>query len=165
MDEKFKKKNNPISLTPVMEVKGSEVESEGSGGTAAILPAERAKKTFDVEKMIHIFDGGAERTKRRRFIVGASEGIPLADKHGATRDAQMAEHIEHFIKVHEDFAGKIKPTREEISWMSEYAMSSGTMMNNYGLFVGTLNSQATDEQQLRWLLPTVMFKMVGCYAQ
>jgi len=40
-----------------------------SGGTADVLPAERKKASFDVNKLMHVLDGGPQMTAKRRFIM------------------------------------------------------------------------------------------------
>lgn len=47
---------------------GGTEQSRTCGGTADMLPKERAKATFDVQKMTNVLDGDAKRTSRRRFI-------------------------------------------------------------------------------------------------
>ena len=55
----------------------SEVQSWHSGGTAGVLPAERARASFDTEVMTHIYDGGKVHTERRRFIASYHDGADL----------------------------------------------------------------------------------------
>jgi len=35
---------------------------------------------------------------------------------------------------------------QEVAWMSEYSMLSGSLMNHYGLFLPTVIGQGSDEQ-------------------
>lgn len=48
------------------------VATRNSGGTSEELPLERKKASFDVEKMTNILDGGADQTRRRRWIQAAA---------------------------------------------------------------------------------------------
>jgi len=161
----FTKPNNTISLAPLQPTVPSETQSRNSGGTAGILPAERKKATFDVERLINVLDGGAERTARRRFIISPSEGTDASDRYYLDRHQALRKHLEHFIKVHDKFMGKFVPTREEVAWMTEYTMMSGTMMNHWGLFLPTILGQASDEQLATWLPLAFTMQIVGCYAQ
>jgi hypothetical protein len=120
----------------------SNKESLVSGGTADVLPAERAKATFVVDKLTNILDGGPEKTRRRRFILSPTDGTDLSDKYIWTRPEALKQHVKHFIDTHKDYWTSIIPTREEASWMSENSMLAGALMNHYGLFLPTLNSQA-----------------------
>ena len=109
------------------------------GETSHILPLEREKASFAVEEMTNILDNGAEQTKKRRFIVGMSDGMydNVEDKYNWDRATYLSEHVKGFIEIHEDFVGKWKPTRDELVWMSEYAMNSGPLWNTLGTPVRT----------------------------
>jgi acyl-CoA oxidase len=143
----------------------SNVESEFSGGTADILPAERVKATFNVEKMTNVLDGGPEKTKRRRWIISPGKNSDLSNKYFWDRPEMLRQHVRHFIEVHENFWDSVLPSREDVIWMVEYSALSGAFMNHYGLFLPTLLSQASPEQQDWWLFKTLKMEMVGCYAQ
>ena len=88
------------------------MDSKNSGGTAHILPQERKKATFIVEKLTNIFDGGIEKTKKRRFILSPNTGIDLSEKNNWDSAKQLKEHVGHFMKVHEAFWDTYVPTRE-----------------------------------------------------
>jgi len=149
------------TLTP------SNVESFNSGGTADILPSERAKATFNVEKMMNFLDGGPDATKRRKFILSPQEkhSSSLVDQIHWSQPQKLREHIKHFIKVHEDYWEAFKPTRDDIGWMVENSMMSGSLMNHYGLFLPTLEMHCNEEQRKWWADRARQMKIVGCYAQ
>eukprot|EP00004_Rigifila_ramosa_P015767 TRINITY_DN3684_c0_g1_i1.p1 TRINITY_DN3684_c0_g1~~TRINITY_DN3684_c0_g1_i1.p1 ORF type:complete len:761 (+),score=159.03 TRINITY_DN3684_c0_g1_i1:10-2292(+) len=157
---------NPMSLDPIAVPVPSTVQSRNSGGTAAILPAERERATFDCEKLMNFMDGGPEMTKRRRFIVGATQKADLSDKYNWDRHQILKEHVRHFISgTHEPYMENFIPTREDISWMSEYSMNSGALGLHFGVFVAGLLGNASDEQQGWWLSRALQFQIIGCYAQ
>eukprot|EP01096_Ripella_sp_DP13-Kostka_P008124 TRINITY_DN301_c0_g2_i3.p1 TRINITY_DN301_c0_g2~~TRINITY_DN301_c0_g2_i3.p1 ORF type:complete len:1349 (-),score=671.96 TRINITY_DN301_c0_g2_i3:116-4162(-) len=164
-DQIWTKPNNPMSLKPLPVAVGSSVESPISGGTAHILPAERAKASFDIEKLTNVFDGGPEKTKRRRWICSPTEDVDLHDKYNWDRHQLTKTHVKHFIDVHMEFVGKFNPTREDVAWMSENSMISGSLMNHYGLFLPTILGQGSDEQIMWWLFAAASMKIIGCYAQ
>lgn len=144
----------------------STVESPTSGGTAGVLPAERAKASFDIVKLTNLLDGGPEATKRRRWILSAANDYPVDEtKYNWTRPEMLREHVKHFIKVHEEFWNTYKPQREDIINMMENATMSGSMMNHYGLFLPTIDVQASDEQKEWWQRRAQTCKIIGCYAQ
>jgi len=151
--------NPAVQLTP------SNQESWNSGGTADILPNERKKATFDVVKLTNILDGGPEKTKRRHFILSPNVGMDVSDKHNWDVKKQLKEHVNHFMKVHEAFWDTFVPTREEVGWMMEYSMFSGSLMNHYGLFLPTIEMHASEEQRKWWSVRARSMKMIGCYAQ
>lgn len=143
----------------------SNVESLNSGGTADVLPQERKKATFDVEKLTNLLDGGPEQTKRRRFILSPNQGVDLSDKNNWDSREQLKQHVKHFMKVHESFWDTFNPTREEVVWMTENAMFSGSLMNHYGLFLPTLETHCSDQQRQWWSPRARRMQIVGCYAQ
>ena len=146
----------------------AEEQTWDSGGTAHYLPAERARASFDSEALTHLLNGGAAKTKRRRFILmpGKAYEKSFADKHHWGRQRLIAEHFRSFISIHKDFVEEgFQPTREEVIWMSESAMNTGSLMPHFGLFLPTILGQATLEQQMWWLPRALTFGMVGAYAQ
>jgi len=164
--EHWSKPNNTMSLHPIEKAVPGDTQSRNSGGTAGVLPAERSKATFDVEKMTNFIDGGKEKTKRRRFIL--SPGIKigtLVDKPNWERPQMMREHVKDFIAMHDPYFGTFVPTREEVTWMSQNTMNTGSMMNHFGLFLPTITAQASDKQMNKWAPKAFTMKIVGAYAQ
>lgn len=137
-----------------------------SGGTSTVLDEERKRASFVIEKMTNILDGGEKKTQRRRFILSPTKEISLEDKHNwETGHEMLKNHVKHFIQTHQGYWDSFIPTREDIAWMSEYSMLSGAMMNHYGLFMGTIVGQGTEEQKMMWAMPAWQMKIIGCYAQ
>lgn len=161
----FSKPNNTVSLAPLQPPVPGNVQSRNCGGTADILPAERKKATFKVKELIDLIDGGKKQTRRRRFILSPTVGLDVSDKYYWDRPEQLRQHLKHFFTTHDEFRGKLVPNREEVAWMQEYSMLSGTMMNHYGLFLPTIASQAGGVQASKWLPRTIMMKILGAYAQ
>lgn len=81
-------------------------QSEGTktnGGTSWILPAERKKATFNVDKMTNVIDGGEEKTKRRKFLLSPMKGVDLSDRYFWGREEMLKNHVKHFVEVHEGY--------------------------------------------------------------
>jgi hypothetical protein len=158
-------------LNPVPAGIPSTVVSRHSGGTAHILDVFRKKASFDVNEMKLFLDGGKKKSMKRNWIVGASEGTCAAARHfSGSREDALQHHLRHFIEVHKDPKGgdyleTYVPSREEVGHMQEHAMSSGTLMNHFGLFLPTILAQADDDQKLQWLPAAMSLGVVGCYAQ
>lgn len=121
---------------PVFEP--SDTPSKTSGGTAHLLPAERARATFDVEKMTNVLYAG--QAEKRRFILHPTKAISMGyKKYDETREDAIARHVSDFVKIHRPFTLEgYRPAQNEVSWMAEAATNSGSMMPHYGLFVPTL---------------------------
>lgn len=147
------------NLTPGKE------ESWSCGGTASILPDERKKGSFDVKEMTHILNGGPKLTTKRRFILSPVTGENYLFKYNLTRPELLEAHVRHFFKTHESFWDSYIPTREEVAWMSSNSVMGGALMNHYGLFLPTIVSQCTPEQQSWWLFRAFQMTIIGCYAQ
>jgi acyl-CoA oxidase len=160
----IRKPNNPVSLQPLQQTVPSNKPSRNSGGTADVLPNERKKATFEVQKMTAFLHGGEDKLIKRDFIKSPIEGIDFTDMYNWDRPHTVSKHVEHFIGVHKKYKN-YKPTREEIVWMLENTVLKGSLMNHHGLFVATLNTLCTDEQKALWMPKAFSFEMIGCYAQ
>jgi len=153
-------------VTAKPDLKPSNKESWNSGGTADILPAERTKATFQVEKLTNLLDGGPEGTKKRRFILSPLNRFEAPiDKPNMNGPELLREHVKHFMGVHEAYWDTYIPTREEVVWMTEYSVFSGSLMNHYGLFLPTLQVHTSDQQRDWWFDRARTMKIIGCYAQ
>lgn len=106
-------------------------------------------------------------TKRRRWIVGQTEGDDFSARSDTDRLEQMKAHVKSFIDVHKEFGekGYVPKSRSEVAWMSINSVHKGALMNHYGLFLPTLVGQASPEQLFAWAPKTLTFQMIGSYAQ
>ena len=110
--------------------------------------------------------GGESGYVTRRFILSTQEDYTYGhQKYNWERPEYLKEHIRSFIEIHEDFVGKWKPTRDELVWMSEFAMNSGPLWNTLGPSLLCLRGLASDEQQGWWLQRTLKMEIVVSYAQ
>jgi len=147
-------------------LQGGNKPSALSGGTAHILPEERARASFPVEKMTNFIDGSAERTKKRRWIIAQTLNDDYLGKVETSRADQIQVHVKSFIDIHKEFAEKgYIPERWEVAFMSINSVHKGALMNHYGLFLPTLLGQASPEQLMTWAPATLTFQMIGSYAQ
>ena len=104
-----------VSPVDTSTLRPGATQSWNSGGTAELLPRERARATFDPEVLTNILDGGKEATKRRRFILGPQEGIERRDtkngtdtygllkKYDMSRRELIRKHFRDFIGIHKPF--------------------------------------------------------------
>eukprot|EP01118_Nematostelium_gracile_P012697 TRINITY_DN4676_c0_g1_i1.p1 TRINITY_DN4676_c0_g1~~TRINITY_DN4676_c0_g1_i1.p1 ORF type:complete len:1338 (-),score=335.21 TRINITY_DN4676_c0_g1_i1:47-4060(-) len=158
-------KKNGGNLPVRPELRPGKEESDISGGTAGILPMERKKSTFDAEKLTNYFDGGAEKTKRRRWILAPIEKFDVKNKHNLDLVGHLREHVGYFMKIHEPHWDTYVPTREEGAWMSEGSVFQGSLMNHYGLFLPTIELNGSDEQRKWWSQRAKTMQIIGSYAQ
>lgn len=142
-------------------------QSWSSGGTEHILPNERKKATFNVEKITNILDGGKDNTKRKKFILSPGKNRVIGDdKYHMTRGQLMERHFKDFIGMHKKFTSKAyTPSTGEVIWMSENAMNTGSLMPHFGLFLPTIVGQGSMQQVMWWAIRAMNFQIVGSYAQ
>lgn len=136
-----------------------------SGGTSHLLPAERARATFEVDKMTDVLYGG--EAERRRFILHPTKAISIGyAKYDESREDSISRHVSDFVKIHRPFTLEgYRPKGNEVSWMAEGATNSGSMMPHYGLFLPTIIGQGSNDQVAAWLHRALTFQIVGSYAQ
>jgi len=143
------------------------VPSNLTGNTSHILPAERARASFDTNKMTEAIYGGADNVAKRKFVLHPTLAITQgAAKYDSTREELIERHVSDFVKIHRPFTLEgYRPSLGEVSWMSEAATNTGSMMPHFGLFVPTILGQGSEEQIGAWLPRALTFQLVGSYAQ
>ena len=81
----------------------SDRKSWTSGGTAHILPAERARASFDHETLTTLLDGSRKATVKRRWIYGSHDSTegPVADarKYDLPREEAIGKAMGNFMAV------------------------------------------------------------------
>lgn len=149
-----------LKLTP------SDKESRLSGGTAHILPNERAKTKWDKEELIHFLNGGKEMTKRRKFVESTINKDPelFHDLYNYSRAEYLAHGVKEFIRIHKPFKD-FKPIREDVCFMSNVAVGFGALNNSHSIFMSTVMGQGSEEQQRFWIPKILNFQITGSYAQ
>lgn len=145
----------PVKLHP------SSQPGPNSGGTAHLLPAERKKATFNVEKMTDVLYNG--QASKRRFILHPTHATSHGyAKYDMSREELIEKHVTDFVKIHRPFTlENYRPQTQEVTWMSEAATNSGSLMPHYGLFVPTLVGQGSAMQIATWLPRALTFQIVG----
>lgn len=137
------------------------------------LAEERRRSRFDVHRLEEFLYGGAEAAAKRRRIQATVAELP------ALKDPIPVELLEREER-HAAAAGKLETLVElgsseysgledvaELSNLESMVMCGETFPYtlHYGMFIPTLETQATDEQQERWLVPAYLRALCGTYAQ
>ncbi|XP_069056297.1 peroxisomal acyl-coenzyme A oxidase 1 isoform X1 [Pleurodeles waltl] len=134
------------------------------------LQRERASATFTPELLTHILDGSAERSRRRREI----ENLVLNDPDFQHEDANFLSRSERYEVAIKKSANMILKMREydisdpeEIYWFKSFVHRGRPepLDIHLGMFLPTLLSQATAEQQERFFMPAWNLEIIGTYAQ
>jgi len=146
----------------------SDVKSWYSGGTASVLPSERAKATFDVDTMATILDGDKKKRLKKNWISNSSADFkgPVVDsrKYDLDRSEAVGLSLKNFMDIHKPHFDKgYIPEDYEIAMMNAASIMGG--YPGYGLFMVTVLQQSSTEQLSWWALPTMQCKITGCYAQ
>lgn len=134
------------------------------------LQRERASATFKPELLTHILDGSAERSRRKREI----ENLVLSDPVFQHEDANFLSRSERYevaIKKSSNMVLKMREygisDPEEIYWFKSFVHRGRPepLDLHLGMFLPTLLSQATAEQQERFFMPAWNLEIIGTYAQ
>jgi flavocytochrome c len=154
------------NVPPLIKLTPSDKQSRTSGGTAHILPMERAKSTFDKEELMHYLNGGRELTKRRKFVESTINKDPelIHEIYNFSRAEYMSHGVKEFIRIHKPFKD-FKPAREDICFMSDIAVGFGALNNSHSIFLSTVLGQSNQEQLKFWIPKIMNFQITGSYAQ
>ncbi|XP_078510686.1 peroxisomal acyl-coenzyme A oxidase 1-like isoform X1 [Lissotriton helveticus] len=134
------------------------------------LQRERASATFNPELLTHILDGSPERSRRRREI----ENLVLNDpvfQHEDLNFLSRSDRYEVAIKKSSNMVLKMREygisDPEEIYWFKSFVHRGRPepLDLHLGMFLPTLLSQATAEQQERFFMPAWNLEIIGTYAQ
>ncbi|KAE8887675.1 Acyl-coenzyme A oxidase 2 [Phytophthora fragariae] len=139
--------------------------------TVAELAAERARSSFSPRAMAAFLFGGERQTELRL------EAMQLLESHAEFRndagvfDRSLAQRREHTLqRVRRLYAlfmehGADVDKRETLAdVVGVFDLSLWTRNGvHFGLFLGAIMGQGSQEQQDEWMLPTMMLQLFGCY--
>jgi len=154
------------NVPPLLKLTPSDTQTRTSGGTAHILPKERAKSQWDKQELIHFLNGGKDMTKKRKFVESIINNDPelMHNIYNFSRAEYMSHGVKEFIRIHKPFKN-FKPTREDICFMSDVAVGFGALNNSHSIFLATVTGQGSDDQVRFWLPKIFNFEITGSYAQ
>uniref|UniRef100_A0A3B4ENI7 Acyl-coenzyme A oxidase n=1 Tax=Pygocentrus nattereri TaxID=42514 RepID=A0A3B4ENI7_PYGNA len=131
---------------------------------------ERENATFNTETLTNMLDGSAEKTRRRREI----ESLVI-------NDPDFQHDDPNFMSRSERYDAAVKKSSQMIMKLRDYGISDPEEIYfykrtarrtfheafglHYTMFLPTLYSQCTPEQQKKWLPLAENFKALGTYAQ
>nr|XP_056712824.1 peroxisomal acyl-coenzyme A oxidase 1 isoform X2 [Euleptes europaea] len=134
------------------------------------LRKEREAATFSTELLTHVLDGGAERTRRRKEI----EALVFNDPDFQHEDVNFLSRSERYALAIKKSAYMIMKLRElgiadpdEIYWFKSFVHHGRPepLDLHLGMFLPTLLTQATQEQQDRFFMPAWNLEIIGTYSQ
>jgi len=140
------------------------------GGTGHILPAERAKASFDSAKLLKIIRGSAsaEITKFREQLFDREPFTSERDDYFRSyqevfeKKLQRVSAAMRVIRANPEFKAKHMQMKVPMGSMFQTAH---TLSLHFSMFLTFVQTQASDEQKKLWLAPTLKGHYNGAYAQ
>ncbi|XP_043934744.1 peroxisomal acyl-coenzyme A oxidase 2 [Protopterus annectens] len=133
------------------------------------IDTERKGCNFDVEKLTHVLDGGADNTHIRRKV----EGVLKQDLLTNLEELYFMNREERYLRTIRNVV-YIKKKMEEMNWAedgpeSEYVFRAvkgefGFPLHN-GVFIPCINALGTDAQIAKWIPLSKSYQIIGSYAQ
>ncbi|KAF9998566.1 Peroxisomal acyl-coenzyme A oxidase 1 [Entomortierella chlamydospora] len=129
------------------------------------LASERALVSFNVESLSQFLHGeGFEKRRQIRALVEQEPVFSNADKPFLSRERQYIRSLEKLAKLVE------LKRKHNWSWddLLVAFQQTGDFSSQYlheALFIPTLRTQLSDEQQKIWLPKAENYEIFGCYAQ
>nr|XP_003409873.1 peroxisomal acyl-coenzyme A oxidase 2 [Loxodonta africana] len=132
------------------------------------IERERCKQSFDVERLTHILDRGAQNTALRRKI----ESIIHSDPEFSLKDIYFMSQNERYEnairkKVH------LQMIAQHLGWSEEgpelayanRALGGDVGLNLHAVFLKALRSLGSDEQIAKWGVLCKEYQIIATYAQ
>ncbi|XP_067907728.1 peroxisomal acyl-coenzyme A oxidase 2-like isoform X2 [Heterodontus francisci] len=133
------------------------------------IESERKAPSFDVEKLVNLWDGGAEHTRTRRSV-----------EHVIHSDAVFSQENKYFLTQTEQYESAVKRAvhlqqkMKELGWTDdgpEMQFAIGALGRNVAfqihseVFIPTITELGTDAQIAKWVPLAKNYQIIGAYAQ
>ncbi|CAL2027461.1 unnamed protein product [Caenorhabditis brenneri] len=136
------------------------------------LTEERRSATFDTDKMAEVIYGSEKFAARRRQITRSISRIPALQDTSPlafmTREEKITEACRKLDVLSDHWEQLIDGNDEEEAlhlYREVIGMEGHPFALHETMFIPTLVSQASDEQQEKWLGRARRREIIGCYAQ
>jgi acyl-CoA oxidase len=133
----------------------------------ADIAAERARASFSSSELAAHLAGGPAKLARRHELAEQLSKLPWADKsrrYFLGREEEYVGGLKAALGVWRKMRGESLPLEDGLAMRSLVDWPSGLELH-IGMFIPTLLSQATPEQQTYWLPRAYDLRVVGTYAQ
>jgi acyl-CoA oxidase len=142
------------------------------------LQKERSQATFDVERLTHMLDGGADRTERRRALQAIIERdptgifsnddniyLPRQERHVRS----LGKHVRlielcRILGIGNEYGGDVLQSPDWPVLCAAVADDLPTALH-WIMFYPNIKTLCDEEQHEMWLPLCRDWKMIGCYAQ
>ncbi|XP_048404182.1 peroxisomal acyl-coenzyme A oxidase 2-like isoform X2 [Stegostoma tigrinum] len=133
------------------------------------IAVERTAPSFQVEKLVSLLDGGAERTRIRRTV-----------EHVIIADAVFSQENQYFLTQPEQYelavkkAVHLRQKMEDLGWTDDgpemwfaFRILGGNLAFavHSGVFIPTITELGTDAQIAKWVPLARDYQIIGTYAQ
>lgn len=128
---------------------------------------EREKATFSSDNLSEYMNGGKEVIEKRRELIEMMKTKPWGDKSGRYSMTREEEHVAGLRGA----VGIWRLMREEnlsikdAAEMRQLLFLPGGFELHIGMFIPSILSQGTEEQQAKWLPLCMNLQLIGTYAQ
>nr|AWK67839.1 ACOX [Dunaliella tertiolecta] len=129
--------------------------------------AERSRATFDALQMCYALNGGKDKIQRRAQLVEALKRTSWGNKerrHFMTREEEYVEALRASFGIWEKMKQE-KMSLEDGVTMRSLVDFPGGLELHIGMFIPSILSQGTPEQQQHWLPLCYDLSIIGTYAQ
>eukprot|EP00798_Chlamydomonas_sp_ICE-L_P022131 gene22131-29193_t len=131
------------------------------------IALERARATFNVQELCYALNGGKEKFDRKNELAEVISKTSWGDKsrrYFHTREEEYVGGLKAALGIWEMMKSK-EISLEEANWARELVNYPGGILLHIGMFIPSLLSQGTPEQQKKWLPPSYKLAVIGTYAQ
>ncbi|XP_077990002.1 peroxisomal acyl-coenzyme A oxidase 1-like [Glandiceps talaboti] len=149
-----------------------QIQAHNSATVNADLLRERRQATFDPIQLTYLRDGGVEKTRRRRFVESLALNDPdfkgRSNPVFMTRDQQYSLAVKNGVQIEKKlWVLKITDEYERQCYRDVVTQcrDNQAFSLHFGMFIPTILSQGTEEQQKRWLSLAENYQIIGTYAQ
>eukprot|EP00756_Hemistasia_phaeocysticola_P023045 Hpha_TRINITY_DN15868_c2_g3::TRINITY_DN15868_c2_g3_i2::g.192178::m.192178/K00232/E1.3.3.6, ACOX1, ACOX3; acyl-CoA oxidase len=140
------------------------------GGTGHMLPAERAKASFDSAGLVKVIRGSSagEITKFREQLFNRAPFTDERDDYFRSYQDVFEQRLKRVseamrvIRANPEFKAKHMQLKVPMGSMFQ---SAHTLSLHFSMFLTFVQTQASDEQKKVWLAPTLKGHYNGAYAQ
>jgi acyl-CoA oxidase len=153
--------------TRELQTRSSALVAANCNDPRADIAAERARASFASAELAAHLAGGPAKLARRRELANQLARLPWADKsrrYFHTREEEYVGGLRAALEVWRKMKREHLPLDDGLAMRALVDWPSGLELH-IGMFIPTLLSQATPEQQAYWLPRAYDLRVVGTYAQ
>lgn len=153
--------------TRQLQLRASELVRSNGCDPRNDLAAERARASFSSAELAAHLAGGSAKLARRRELADQLARLPWADKsrrYFLSREEEYVGGLKAALGVWRKMKGESLPLEDGLAMRALVDWPSGLELH-IGMFIPTLLSQATPQQQQHWLPRAYDLRVVGTYAQ